>query len=490
MTLLELIMMIAISIGISMIGFYERTLQREQDRARVSGNYINQYNNATREWISANVGAAPATMNGSSWLKATSCIGGTSAVGYLPCSFPDASSATPIPGGRLALTSVIATTGVAPNLVTTVTTTTTPYTLATGQIRSDLAGLAAMVASAGAGSSYRKSGTDGSYNSNMSTGIITLKASNQSTTDAWLRTDGSNLMNGNIQFNGALPAGMREVQGVSRLQNIAVSALTVGNAGGAASGFQAIVDANQNTLGTMQVANNQNVAYGIDAVRGGIRTQSGNLQASNNITASNYIRAPRFTDSNNSTFYLDPNGTSQLAVGVNNATVTPILYDANNSGFYLDPNGTSYFNNLNVDTLNVWGNLYNAFRSYVKTGIQLAGPKSAVTVCPKLGLITIDTNGSVLSCVNGAYGLVWQLQPQAGLSFYSTYHAAGSTNVDETVNLGPHFYCGLVGVQTSKDQDRQCDLTGDLFNWYLQATTENASSNTSDHWCYVQCIDK
>lgn len=496
LTLLELLFALFISTVITLISFQSQTLQREQEKARVAGGKLFEYNNAAREWLSANIGAAPATQNGTAWLKSTACPGGTGAVNYLPCSFPDFSAGNPLPSGKLALTSTITTTGTPPNQVTTVTTVATPYTLKSGQIRSDLSGLAAIVASAGSKTVAQKGGTDGTYNSNISTGVITLTASNQATTDAWLRTDGSNTMNGNLQFQAALPAAQREIRGASSLQNIAANVLSVGNSGGAAAGYSVIVDAQQNILGNIRVQNVQNAAYGVDVTRGSIRTQNGNLRASGQLIAGNQMIAPAFYDSNNLGYYLDPNGTSQLYQGfTTGGTNTPIVYDANDPNYYLDPNGYSYLNSMQVQSLAVWGNMSNWFRTWANAGLQVANPVGQ-TACPKLGLMTAFAGGGIASCYDaGAYGHAWFRQPYAKQSLQTVFHAVGTTNTEENKPIGQHFFCALVGFQSSTVQDHTCDLTGDFSGWYLKSqtynkqTTDTASSNLSDHWCYAQCID-
>ena len=182
-TLIEMILVIGLMAVATMISFYEKKLDMEQTQARITGVHLYEYNNAVRAWISQNVGAASgAKPTGSRWLKSTSC-GGTSSVGYLPCTFPDMDAATPLRFGQMQISSSVSTTGVTPNQTTVVTTTTTPFRVVTGSVsslRTDLAGLAGVVAAAGGVNSLSPmlASTDGSVSSDPATGIITMQASN------------------------------------------------------------------------------------------------------------------------------------------------------------------------------------------------------------------------------------------------------------------------------------------------------------------------
>tara|TARA_Y100000004_G_scaffold39382_1_gene42374 strand:- start:13523 stop:16039 length:2517 start_codon:yes stop_codon:yes gene_type:complete len=67
-------------------------------------------------------------------------------------------------------------------------------------------------------------------------------------------------------------------------------------------------------------------------------------------TASGDFRAPRFYDSGNTSYYVDPASTSHLdIVYAKNHTSTPIVYDWNNSSYYCDPSSTSSLYNVTVN---------------------------------------------------------------------------------------------------------------------------------------------
>ena len=71
------------------------------------------------------------------------------------------------------------------------------------------------------------------------------------------------------------------------------------------------------------------------------------VNASNEVTASNRMRSPRFEDSNNTAFAIDPASTSTVnRIDATSQMRAPIVYDSNNTGYYSDPSGTSRFYHL------------------------------------------------------------------------------------------------------------------------------------------------
>lgn len=282
-TLIEMMLVIGIMAVITVISFFEKRLDMEQTQARTTGVLLFEYNNAVRSWVSMNVGAPSGLRpEGTAWLKEASC-GGTSSIAYLPCSFPDMTSASPVRFGQTSITSNVVTTGVAPNQVTTVTSTTSSFRVLAGNttvLRTDLGGLAALIAAAGGANNLSPTlaSTDGSVNSNPATGIITLVASNNGASDAWLRTDGSNTMNSNITYRSTNPANLRTLTNVSRIQALTTEALYLGGAGGAAANRSVIVDANEVVLGNLVVSNGNAAANGIEITNGSLTIANGNAQ--------------------------------------------------------------------------------------------------------------------------------------------------------------------------------------------------------------------
>lgn len=289
-TLIEMILVIGLMSVATMISFYEKKLNMEQTQARITGVQLYEYNNAVRAWVSQNVGAASGPKpTGTLWLKTAAC-GGSSAIAYLPCSFPAMDSATPLRFGQIQINSSVVTSGVAPNQITEVTSTTTAFRVMTGAVstlRTDLAGLAAVVAAAGGVNSLSPmlASTDGSVTSDPALGVITMKASNNGSSDAWLRTDGSNTMNSNIVYKASNPASLRTLTNVSRVQALTSEILYLGNVTGWASGRTVTVDGNQETNGTLIVQNFNNVQNGIALVRGDVVTLNGRLHAGTDVVA-------------------------------------------------------------------------------------------------------------------------------------------------------------------------------------------------------------
>jgi hypothetical protein len=66
-----------------------------------------------------------------------------------------------------------------------------------------------------------------------------------------------------------------------------------------------------------------------------------------------------FYDSNNTSYYLDPNSTSNLyRVDAASQMRAPIFYDSQDTNYYLDPNSTSRLVTVNADTLRSYSNVY------------------------------------------------------------------------------------------------------------------------------------
>lgn len=296
-TLIEMILVIGLIAVATVVAFFEKRLEMEQTRARATGVLLFEYNNAVRSWLSQNLGSNGVMPQGTAWLKHTSCPGGGSAFAYLPCDFPDATLANPIRFGNLTLESTVVSVGVGPTTKTTVTTTTSSFQVQDGNdylMRSDLAGLAAIVAAAGGVNNVTPmlASTDGSFSSDPATARITMTAGNSGEDDQWLRTDGSNTMNNNIVFKSTSPASMRELTNASRIQNLAGEALFIGNLNGAASAFSTIVDADMTVMGRLIIDNTRNEVTGIDLARGDIDVQDGSVVVSEDVVVSSIKANP------------------------------------------------------------------------------------------------------------------------------------------------------------------------------------------------------
>lgn len=453
-TLIELILVLALMSYFAILSFSQKQLEFEQTKARDIGRQLNQYNNAVRSWLADNAGAADKTEEGSSWLKPVTC-GGSSTKEYLPCDFPAASNALPIKFGRISLQSVVKTTGTAPNKITTVTTTTTPFLLDNSKIRGDLSGLAAITAASGFTHNNTPTmlATQDSYSSSPTNGRITMIASNNASTDAWLRTDGSNFMNNKITFNPSKTEAQREIHNISRLQSISFQSLYLGSNGGGIAGHSVIVDADQAIYGKLLVRNDRNLPNGIEITRGNLEVKSGSVYASKNIEAKVDAVAKRFVDIDDGSFYVDPDKTSIVknihAKGNIDADgylksktkiEAPIFYDSDNLSYSVDPSGLSRLLNAQVDQeLHVGG------RIHANEHIQLNKAVVKGSACSPNGLLGRDSKGMILACASG----IWS-SPEGveGKYIYHGTHygvasfSSGSRPVLVQVTGGNDYNCG------------------------------------------------
>jgi prepilin-type N-terminal cleavage/methylation domain-containing protein len=342
-TLIEMILVVALIAIMTVMTFMQKQLEMEQVRARAVGVDLYVYNNAVRNWLSENISTTPlnVTRNGTTWLKPTSCGGSSGRTsGYIPCTFPDSTTANPMNFSNMVLTTVLTRT-ILPNgeVQTKGVTTTTPFKVASkvgaaGEVRADLSGLAAITAASGVISAAQMTPnmatTDGVFKSDPLTGIITMEASNSADSDAWLRTDGGNSMNNNLKFTSTLANTLRQVIGASRIQsNSNTDTLYIGNqnnstampanGGGslaldttAAGRESVVIDANARIYGRLRTNG------AITAISGNITASAGNVAASQDVTAGRDVVAQgnvfgmAFYDQDNRSYYVNPATTSVL----------------------------------------------------------------------------------------------------------------------------------------------------------------------------------
>ncbi|WP_274644324.1 pilus assembly FimT family protein [Pseudomonas serbica] len=363
-TLIELILVVGLLAMITILNFYEKQADLEQARARIVGSLIFQYNNAVRNALAQNIPASSVTYLGSSWLKSSACGGMlTPGTEYLPCDFPLATAANPVPFGRLSFTTTVAVSGTPPNRKFTATTSTSAFSVgepgAGLKVRADLSGLAVLAAASAIGTGVQASAggvspvaatSDSSYASSPVTGVITFVSSNNASNDVWLRTDGSNSMHKTLNFDSGVFAD-RQITGASRIQNLAGQALFLGSGSGmtAVTAAGVVVDSNAEIMGSFRVRNNVQVD-GDTGVLGNIWTSgvvsaTGNVASSANVTAAGAVVGQYFSDGNDGNYYVDPNGGSQM-----NTVYANTYVDRNDPNYYVDPNGTSRQNAVLANT--------------------------------------------------------------------------------------------------------------------------------------------
>ena len=460
-TLIELILVIGLLAMMSILAFYEKQSDLEQAKARIVGGLIFQYNNAVRESLANNIPTASVSYTGSAWLKSSAC-GGMLTPGqeYLPCDFPLATVANPVPFGHFTLNTVVGVSGTPPNRKFTATTSTSAFSVGeaggTVKVRADLSGLAVIAAASAVGTGVQSvSGgaspiaatTDSHYKSDPLTGVMTFTSSNTASSDVWLRTDGSNSMHKTLNFDGALPAD-RQITGASRIQNIAGQALMLGSGSGltAVTGSGLVVDTSAEILGAFRVRGSEQID--------GNSNVSGSISAGGNVSAGGALYGQVFYDSNNSGYYVDPNNTSRLNAVQSNVEYSGIFYDINNAGYYVQPsqtsrlnavqsnveysgifydiNNTNYyvqpsqtsrFNAVLSNNLANYGYMVNSGRLELGEYIQLDAVSTDGAGCGPNGLISRDASGASLSCVNG----VWKAASGVSVGAPVTIFSAGPT---------------------------------------------------------------
>ena len=366
-------------------------------QARATGSMLFEYNNAVRSWIADNPGASNANHLGSTWLKPTSC-GGTTTKLYLRCNFPDATSASPIAFGSISLSSsIVRSTGGGVTRLT-VTTTTSPFKLG-DKIRSDLAGLATVVAAAGSTSSSTPvlMASDGQYKSTPTTGAITMVASNAAANDIWLRTDGSNTMKNNLAFDTSKSASMRQLLNVSRIQAAAAEIFYIGAPNGALSSQMVVVDADQRIAGNLMIQNAANKAAALDISRGNVEIRAGNLNVTGNTRSTGSINAGTSIEAGTS---IKAGSTIEAGTDIkaNRNMYAKQFVDLDNSTFFLDPSETSVLRNAQIK-----GTASVDQRATFGEYIEVKGVATPGLFCAPNGLLARDSAGKSLSCESGKW---------------------------------------------------------------------------------------
>jgi type II secretory pathway pseudopilin PulG len=464
LTLVELLLVTGLSSLILVLSLSAKEADLQQAQAAQTGALLFRYENAVRTYLSQQTTPALGVKDGSAWLKNTTC-GGTLVVGkeYLPCDFPAASASDPIRFGRLSLSTLVQSTGTSPNVKTTATTTTSPFSLYDKGVltrRSDLAGISAITAasainanrnasSSEEGTSLANAVTHVTYKADPLSSTIVMVASAAPNNDVWIRTDGANAMRAALDFDAA-SASAREIQGVSRIQNIAASVLMLGSPSGVASvsGAGTVVDANGEIIGSARVRNTLTVDNG--AAITGSATASSQIVASNNVAALASLSAGQSVTAGNSV----QAGGNVTAGG---ALVSQIFYDSNNTGYYLDPAATSNLNSISTQTINNSQTITTAGRLNTSEYFQLGATANEGSPCAQNGLVAKSPKGAALSCTAG----IWS---SGGIS-------------GQYVDLGSHSGSAILAtgakaalIQVYGGNGTSCDVWDGINRYQLTAT--------------------
>jgi len=276
LTLLEMMLVLGIMTVIAVQQLEERMLMAQQTMARELGNELYQFSNGIRSALSQNYAAEATALgpngntnrNGTGWLRTSACGGGASS-NYVPCNMGDVTKIGKFPlntniresGGALIARTIIG-----------------PMTIE-GEVRHDLASLAALTAAGGtinsgnpiAASASAEFRTD-PLGAAVPLGFIEITVDTNGADDAWLRTDGTNTMNNNITFNPAGGTAFRGIQNLARLTNI--------NNGGSNNeiNFGSAIQFAGTTTSNRQIR-------GVDT----IYNQYGNLRLQDNVDITGYI---------------------------------------------------------------------------------------------------------------------------------------------------------------------------------------------------------
>lgn len=427
-TLIELILVLGLMAFIALLNFMEKEADLEQAKARIVGGMLFQYNNAVRNALSRDISSiSSGVYQGSGWLKSNAC-GGQQTPGeeLLPCDFPMGTSVSPIQFGRLQLTTNVVVTGTSPNKKYTATTTTSPFIVGesgnNSKVRADLSGVAVIAAASAMNSGYQASAgsgitpysatTDAKYNSDALTAQITFVASNNAYNDVWLRTDGSNSMHATLRFDAPSPAD-RSIIGASSIQNLAGQAIRIGTGTSLspATSYGVVVGSSAEVLGDFRIRNSV-LVDGAASFQSGVSV-AGNISASGRVTG-DMIYGKRFVDTENSGYWVDPNGASVFnsvfadGVTVNgNVTVSnrvaannflgKMFVDQDDLNYYVKPNATTNLHTVISKTLTTSG------RITAGEFVEIKGVANSGSACSPNGLVGREADGSILSCVSGIW---------------------------------------------------------------------------------------
>lgn len=234
-TLLEMALVLGVSMTVLVATMGGKFEDLRDTQAKELGVRVAQYTQALGHYMSERgLATPPGTFAGTAWLKdGATCPGGAGTAPYLPCNFPDV-----FPYGMTVATTV------APGVDTVVATTVVgPNPLAvSGRRRGDLAGLAVTTARTTAPSTQRAAGAALAemieYEVNA-LGQIESRVDMAAAADPWLRLDGSNAMQANLDMDGNDLVASRRVEWTdSALTEDGGGSIALGGAGASYIDFQ------------------------------------------------------------------------------------------------------------------------------------------------------------------------------------------------------------------------------------------------------------
>lgn len=487
-TLLEMLLVLSISAGISLVAFQDKSLEIEQLQARKLGMELYQYHSALQNYLSNQAGdpnptSLVGTKTGVNWLKSASC-GGSGARDWVPCNFlSDNNQKTHF--GNLSFSTTI---GYSPQkglFSKTVMSKLTTNTGGTVIERGDLSGLASLVAAGayslgerGQGLSQGNdivfcpdiSGTSSNTACATSKGQIVMQSQSLSEADRWLRVDHGNVMQDVIEFaqvptdSPASPADLalvdsvnRQIRNVARIYNMGVSgndALILGKKNGANALSMAslktgsvIIDADEEILGKLLIRSSLTAEGDVHAKANltvdGTTTAKGAVVAQSTLAVTGKTTALGGIESNQLI-----KGNADLSIA-NNAVIGGKITAANAqvngtlTGNAINANGISA---ASVNGTTVYGNTVSGNDMYAN---QLT--TNGVTRLNGTNILSANTHASrVIDADNGNYYMDMNNTSVLNGLNVNAMNVNGRLNANEYLYIGGHGSegagCGPNGV--------------------------------------------
>jgi len=309
-SLIELLAAMAIS-AFLLVVTVQQIIQRN-DRAIATGLVARQiagFTNAVRQRISYEdalvIFDQPIQTNmGISWLQNATC-GGTANVQFLPCNF----SVDIAQAGHLIYTTEIKNTAGRLSATIKLADANGVGYQAHGRLRSDLAGAAVIGAAGYRVSSVTPTGlvTFAKFESDPTSGIITVEIDTNSATEPWLRTDGSNQMNADLGFSGI----GHDLLNANDIEASSMTDKDDNNFWLDPSSTSQVAALNATSINADQMRSDSTIAN--NAAFGAARIsqlETGSIDSQSVVT--DKMTANYFVDKQDGNYYIDPNGTSKV----------------------------------------------------------------------------------------------------------------------------------------------------------------------------------
>lgn len=408
-TLLELMLVLSIIAGLSILEIQDAILKAEQRSAAQLGAEIHMVTSGVQKyvaWKSGSQSTLPsAPQNGVSWLFGDKCNTGTasrdnpdfiSLCGFLQ----NASGDEYTTFGKLGITTTF-TPDPSNNYLEAITV--FDELKVQGEHRADLAGLAAMVASG------MPTAAEGATNPQMTSDVfvtycieggrrdgifanctgydrqIIAITTNSSASDRWLRTDNGNTMKNILEFDATVNGtesgtgfSLRQIKNVARLYNNNGTDPLMLGAGGRAptmADVGVVSDANTEILGQFKVTHGDiTVETDPGTGLGGNIYADKDIKSGNNIEAANDITAGNDLNVKNNAL-------------IEKDTTTSRIFDFDDPTFYVNPNEDSNLRDITAET--------SVIPDMESTTIKSIGPKIEVQGNSEVEISTSSSAGKI-----------------------------------------------------------------------------------------------